>query len=110
MPFGSHNSSLYMQRIALFIARNLEGVGIDTYIYPDDLCGISTTITRTSQDSKYVQQLMGDLGLPLAQHKISAPARKFTWLGITIDIDNRTLSIPDVKIKETLEHLTSLLA
>ena len=48
---------------------------------------------------------MRALGLPLAIRKLTPPTRCITWLGITVDADQRTLSIPHSKLQETLGEM-----
>ena len=109
MPFGSRNSSLFMQKIAQYIARFLGAIGIPVIIYLDDLVGVTSTLEKAQQDCTTVQELLGDLGLPLAKHKVVPPTRQVTWLGVTMDMDKNTIEIQESKVKETLDIMIHLL-
>ena len=51
---------------------------------------------------------MADLGLPLANKKLTPRKRRITWLGITIDLDEMSMSIPPGKVKDTLQDIEQL--
>ena len=108
MPFGARSSSLNMQLASQYILRHLHAKGIHALVYLDDLVGYSTTIAEASTHYTLVKDVMADLGLPLAQKKLTPPSRKITWLGITVDADKKTVSIPPSKIEETLEEMRDI--
>ena len=107
MPFGARSSSLHMTMIAQFISRYLQSVGIDTLIYLDDVIGYAGDEHAAIEQLDFVKGLMEDLGLPLAIGKLIPPT-KITWLGVTIDLVERTVTIPQRKLGETLQDFHQL--
>lgn len=103
MPFGSRVSSLYMQMLADHIVRALEARGITTQMYIDDM--IMQLEPGQDPHARFAEviALYRALGLPVAYSKIQAPAPKITHLGIVIDVQERALSIPQVKIEQFIE-------
>ena len=108
LPFRERNSSFFMQKVAEFISRALTTSGACVLIYLDDIVGVAHTEGQAWADYNKACELLGDLGLPLANKKLNPPTRSLKWLGIACDIDNRTLSIPELKVQETLETIASL--
>ena len=45
---------------------------------------------------------MNELGLPLNRAKLTFPSKTVTYLGIDIDVNNSTLSIPPAKLEEIM--------
>ena len=48
--------------------------------------------------------LLNELGLPLNTSKLTAPTKKLAYLGIDIDVNHSTLSIPQEKLYEILDE------
>ena len=108
MPFGARSSSLNMQLVANFIQRYLHLQGASTLMYLDDLIGHALTLEDATAHYHLVQDVMGSLGLPLAVKKLTAPTRTITWLGIVLDLDHKTLTIPRTKIVQILADMSEL--
>lgn len=92
-----------MQSVANAIAGVLASEGIVAYMYLDDLITISRTKEEAVVHHNRVLELLGYLGLPIAEEKLQTPAGVVEWLGITINARQMTLSIPAKKISETLD-------
>lgn len=110
MPFGARSSSCHMQRIATAIAVMLRGKGVESRVYLDDLIVISPDYQTACRDVSVVQELLAALGLPEAVDKRQGPTKVATWLGIQIDAQNMTLSIPQEKINEVMVSVNKALA
>ena len=108
MPFGARSSSLHMNMIAQFILRFLRQKGVEALIYLDDLVGYAATYEQANTHYHRVKRVMADLGLPLAENKLTPPTRALTWLGIRVDVDARTLSIPPLKLSQTQQDMQRL--
>ena len=80
LPFGSRNSSFFMQKIAEYIARYLTMKGACVLIYLDDLVGVAKTMDQAKQQFAGACELLGDLGLPLAINKLAPPSREIHWV------------------------------
>ena len=108
MPFGARSSSLHMQLAAQYIVRHLHEKGITTLVYLDDLIGYAHDKHTAQAHYETVIEVMGVLGLPLATEKLTPPTRVIKWLGITVNANDRTLSLPVTKVKEFLHEMTTL--
>ena len=103
-PFGARMSSFVMQSAAQFIIRALAKRDIHALMYLDDLILI-TTHKSARADYKATCDLLARLGLEVAAHKLQPPARTVTWLGIVIDLDDNSISIPPAKLSQIQEGL-----
>ena len=108
MPFGSRMSSFYMQNTAQFIARSLEKRGVKVLIYLDDMIIVSRNYAEAQAAYETTLSLLMDLGLPVATHKLSPPSRSLVWLGICLDLDANTLSIPTSKLDAMRTLITGI--
>ena len=102
MPFGARASSSSMQRIADAIVHVLAKRGVVAHMYLDDIVVVTATKEEGLTQYRVVADLLKELGLPEATEKTQMPATKVRWLGITVDSDNMTLSIPKEKLNQTL--------
>ena len=100
MPFGSRLSSYYMTKIAEFIARALQTRGVEALIYLDDILIIGKDEQSTKEAYGLTLSMLRQLGLPIATHKLIPPTRKLVWLGVCIDLDDNSISIPHKKLEE----------
>ena len=75
----------------------------DLYNYVDDLsyCGTPSTIF---QAYKLLSSLLAKLGLHISTKKLVPPATSVTCLGILINTETRTMSVPP----EKLQHIVQL--
>ena len=68
----------------------------------DDFIGSATkSQADTAFDALY--SLLVDLGFTLSKKKLVPPTTKYICLGVEIDTENFTLSIPEEKLKGTTE-------
>ena len=95
LPFGTRMSSVYMQRMAWFIVSHLHKHGILCILYLDDIL-----LAHRSDESPfaYVVSTLRHMGLPISYHIHVDPCFSLTWLGFVININERTISIPETKI------------
>lgn len=109
MPFGSRNSSCYMQLVAEYMVRALAARGIRSHMYLDDMI----VYLEPGQDFQArlleIIRLYRALGLPVAFSKLQSPAIVAVFLGVKIDIDERSISIPQAKITQFLTLVQWLL-
>lgn len=106
MPFGARNSSLNMQRIAQFLVRALEVRNISCQMYLDDMVLQLSDKQDFHARFREVTALYRYLGLPISYSKIQPPAEVVTYLGICIDVPNRTLSMPPTKLRDLVDLMT----
>ena len=105
MPFGARSSSLNMQMASQYIVRQLKLKGLNVLVYLDGLVGYAHNLEEAHTHYNLVIGIMADLGLPLVIKKLTPPTRKLTWLGITVDADTRSVSIPPGKLAQTLKDM-----
>ena len=89
----------------LYIMRK-ENFGIFAYI--DDFIMISPENDAHSQFKKLFD-FLSYLGLPMNQDKLTSPCRVLTCLGITINLDNNSLSIDKAKMDEMYSECISVM-
>ena len=89
-----------MESIADFIWRALAKKNVTSFIYLDDIILIGKNREKAQEAYETTLTLLSELGLPVAQRKLCPPTRKLVWLGVTIDLDDNTISIPPQKLCE----------
>ena len=104
-PFGLRTSALCMQRTAEGISWIHGKRGYISRPYLDDFGGAERTLDRAEAALQELQNIMADLGVREAKHKICRPAQRMIWLGIWYDSVNMTVSIPEGKLAEIMEVL-----
>lgn len=102
MPLGSRNSSCYMQLVAEFIVRALKVRGIRSHMYLDDMIVYLDNGQDYQARMLEIIRLYRALGLPVAFSKLQSPAKVAVFLGVKIDLNERSLSIPHKKITNFL--------
>ena len=73
------------------------------HCYIDDYVAV---LVRVEADTVFQNlcMLLNKLGLPLNMLKLTPPTKNVTCLGIAIDVNNSTLSIPQAKLHEIREE------
>ena len=100
VPFGYRNGSQICQRCTDAIRFTMQQHGFPhLFNYIDDLIytGLPSNIHNSFQ---FLLKLLEELGLDISHKKLVSPSTSVVCLGIRIDTVNRTLSIPDTKLKE----------
>lgn len=100
MPFGARSSSCHMQRVTELIVRILHEKGVVARMYLDDIITLSPDYEKALMDFRIMQDLLKELGLPEATDKIQAPDTQIVWLGILIDSQAMSLSVPHDKLQD----------
>lgn len=100
MPFGARASSCHMQRVANAIVRMLKERDVTAKMYIDDLIILSPDKEKADRDLEVAQKLLRDLGLPEAPDKVQSPSTRVTWLGVVIDSEKMSISVPQDKLSE----------
>lgn len=75
-------------------------MGIACKIYLDDVIVVACDKDTCVKHFAIVRELLADLGLPESVEKIQYPSTCVTWLGIRIDFQNMSLSVPETKLQE----------
>ena len=104
-PFGLRTSALCMQRTSEAISWIHGRRGYLSRPYLDDFGGAERTIRRAEKALEELQQIMRELGVNEAKHKVCQPATRMVWLGLWYDSMDMTISIPQDKLSEIMQEL-----
>ena len=108
MPFGLRSATLACQRTtkAVSYILNEEGILVDVYI--DDFYGAETK-ELAGHSFDRMTQLFLELGLQSSPDKDTPPTHEMTCLGVCVNTLNMTLTVPDFRLKELQDLLSSWL-
>ena len=101
--FGWIHGTASFQMVSDAILYIMRQVNCSIFAYIDDFIMISPENDAERHFHK-LHDLFSDLGLPMNQDKVTPPTRVLTCLGITIDLDNNSLSIEKSKMDQILEE------
>ena len=104
VPFGYRHGSIFFEKVTDSIRFIMKNHGFpDLYNYVDDLiyCGTPSTIFQAYE---MLSSLLVQLGLQISPKKLVPPSTSVTCLGILIDTETRTMSVPS----EKLHHISEL--
>ena len=107
LPFGSPSSPYIFNTLADLLMWILVYVaGIQHCIhYLDDYFSAASTEDQCKQDMQTMSSTFTELGVPLAPEKITGPTRQITYLGIQIDTEHMTISLPTEKYNKLMAQL-----
>ena len=103
VPFGYRHGSIFFEKVTNSIRFIINKHGFpDLYNYVDDLiyCGIPSTIFQAYE---ILSSLLVQLGPQISAKKLVPPSTAVTCLGILIDTETRTMSVPPEKLHNVLE-------
>ena len=99
-PFGLRAAALKMQRTTT-AASYIHGLfGYLSRPYIDDFGGAELDLSCADKAMNTFHSVLDTVGLEVAEHKTCKPSNDMIWLGILIDSENMTKSIPDKKLLE----------
>ena len=100
LPFGLRSAPKVFSAVADAMAWILFNRGIrfllhylDDFLFVGSPCSSEASIARARAEATFE-----DLGVPVATHKTEGPATRITFLGIVIDTQSFTLSLPEEKL------------
>ena len=79
------------------------------FVYLDDWLIIADTQAECQRALNTLLTLLRQLGFSISYSKVEHPTTRLTFLGISIDSVEMTLSLPTDKVKELHEILADLL-
>ena len=85
------------QRITDFIDLLMAKRGFSIYNYIDDMYACCQE-DQAQEALQTLLSIVANIGLPLNQKKVFAPTKKLAVMGIVVDIEERTFSIPEDKL------------
>ena len=104
-PFGLRSSAMCMQRTTEAVAYIHGQRGYASRPYLDDFGGAEATWGLADRALSTLQQVMAELGLKEAKHKVCPPSQVMIWLGISFDSRDMTMRIPPAKLEEIMVTL-----
>ena len=102
-PFGMRSSSLMMQRTTEAVSDFHREAGYVSAPYIDDFGGAEKEQQTAGEALAALQNILRDLGLQEASHKICPPSQVLVWLGIEFDSRDMTMKIPPQKLDEIVK-------
>lgn len=94
----ARTSSTYMQKASEMVSQALKARGIDTDIYLDDVVFYLDPPAQLEEAIAFMKHV----GLPLPEKNIQNPCPRVKYLGIWIDVETRSISMPQEKIADFL--------
>ena len=102
LPFGTRHGSQIFQRISDAVRYMMRQEGFPVIDYIDDYVGVGVpSVAHASYH--FLLDLMERLGLSVSQKKLVSPSTRVTCLGVLIDTDAGTISIPPEKLTQISE-------
>ena len=99
VPFGTRHGSQIFQRLSDAVRYIMRQRGFRVIDYIDDYVGFGVpSVARASFASLF--ELMQQLGLTVSDKKLVPPSTKVVCLGVLIDTENGTVSIPPEKLRQ----------
>ena len=103
--YGNPWSCAQMQRTTDAVRHIVAKENIDVLNYIDDIIGINRSEEKAHKQFARLKEIMGELGLELAEHKQCLPTCEIIWLGIKFSSLKMNYSIPEEKLQEILNLL-----
>jgi hypothetical protein len=109
LPFGWKASPFFSQRLILPILRLLRAEGLALIWYVDDLLILAESPEQCRRHSERVLSLLGSLGMQLNLGKSNlVPASIVSYLGFSIDLDQRSLALDPGRLSVLTGSLKSV--
>ena len=101
-PFGHRSGSMACTRLTDFFRYIMRQQGFTIYNYIDDLVGTGplSTVDKAYKD---LLELLDNLRFPISGSKLEPPNTKCTCLGVIVDTETATLSVPEGKLSEVID-------
>ena len=99
LPFGYRNGSALFQRLSDAVRHIMRQQKYDVINYIDDILGIDLP-SRIDASFDALCKLLPELGFQISRKKLEPPTTLLNCLGIMINTETFTMSIPPQKLKE----------
>lgn len=112
LVFGASISCSIFERFARFLefAIKTKMSSGELIHYLDDFLGGDTNHSTCKQNMQIFQQVMHELGVPLATEKTEGPSEILVFLGLLLNSRNMTVSIPQEKLEEIRQKIKHALS
>ena len=105
VPFGSRHGSQIFQRVSDAVRFMMRRAGHGVINYVDDYVGFGVpSDAKCSYDHLY--DLLDRLGLTISQKKLVPPSTSAVCLGVKIDTEKGTISIPESKMRQICDTVS----
>ena len=106
LPFGFRHGSALFQRLSNAVRFIMAQKGFSVTNYIDDIIGHSV-ISKSDESFHTLRALLLELGFDISEKKVVQPATRVTCLGVDIDTEQFTVSIPPEKVAEILKECSA---
>ena len=103
---GAKLSPMIFHRLSQAVKRYAATIGIKTVAYLDDYLIISADYNSGLQAQHKFIHLIRNLGFHVAWHKVQGPSQRLTFLGIELNSEEMSLTLPPEKIADFKQMLT----
>ena len=100
LPFGAAKSCFIFQSVTDAVCRILLRHGFRAMSYIDDFICVGDSELSCKACFDFLIEMLESLGLLINWKKVSEPVRVIQFLGVQIDCELRTLSLPSRKVEE----------
>jgi hypothetical protein len=105
LPFGAGMAWSIFQTLSYSVVRMMARRNFHVVSYIDDFLCVEDTEQRCFECHESLQELLSGLGYVVNKEKTESPNQVMSFLGVSIDCVERTLSLPEKKLKETKEMI-----
>ena len=106
LPFGLSSAPWTFSRVMKPIKRYLHSLGVLVFSFLDDFLILGVSRPLTESYTKTTTDLLQKLGFSVNWEKSSiVPQQRLEYLGIVLDLQNFTLSLPQEKIEKILSYV-----
>ena len=99
LAFGAVHGTAIFQRITDFIRFLMARKGFRIYNYIDDMYACCH-VDQAEEAFHTLLEIINNFGLPVNESKVFPPTKRLSIMGIVVDVQQRTFSIPDEKLRE----------
>lgn len=101
LPFGASKSPEIFNKLTQAVCKIMAKRGKEKVIaYLDDFLVVSQTFQGCMEMLTDLMQLVRELGFSINYNKIEGPSKQLTFLGISLDTESMSMSLPVQKLEE----------
>lgn len=109
LPFGTRRSPYIFHQLGQAVRRMMIRMNHpEVVVFLDDFLVVNETYEGCLESLNVLMRLLRKLGFSLNYNKVSMPSQLITFLGIDLNSNNMTLSLPREKLRDLEETLREL--
>lgn len=109
LPFGARRSPYIFNKLTQAVCDMMAAKGFPgCKAYLDDFIVIQPSESECRQALTLLMQLLRKLGFAINYSKVEGPVQRIVFLGITLDTNKMTVSLPDEKLKDLYNNLNAV--